>query len=173
MRIEESNIMKISASSHQRIQRLITSCETLSVMVNNEVPFTVTSRTTVRRAHTLGRVLIRIKKQVGHGRWLPWLKANTTIGGRQILSDRVASKYMRVAKIDRAQIESFPTLNDALGEWKPNPVHVTRKEAEEMRNRLCKSLAEKTARGSTETGLLTQELANNNRFSWERQRKHK
>jgi hypothetical protein len=52
----------------------------------------------VRHAIAAGELLIEAKAQLGHGRWLPWLKDHCTI------SERTAQLYMRVAK-SRTEIE--------------------------------------------------------------------
>ena len=46
----------------------------------------------VQRAMDAGRLLIEAKEKVGHGEWLPWLRANCEF------SERTAQAYMRVAK---------------------------------------------------------------------------
>jgi hypothetical protein len=53
----------------------------------------------VRHAITAGELLVEAKGQLGHGRWLPWLRDHCTI------SERTAQLYMRVAK-NRAEIEN-------------------------------------------------------------------
>ena len=53
----------------------------------------------VRHAIAAGELLIEAKGQLGHGRWLPWLRDHCTI------SERTAQLYMRVAK-NRAEIEA-------------------------------------------------------------------
>jgi hypothetical protein len=53
----------------------------------------------VRHAIAAGELLIEAKGQLGHGRWLPWLRDHCTI------SERTAQLYMRVAK-SRAEVEN-------------------------------------------------------------------
>jgi Protein of unknown function (DUF3102) len=53
----------------------------------------------VRHAITAGELLIEAKRQLSHGRWLPWLRDHCTI------SERTAQLYMRVAK-SRTEIEA-------------------------------------------------------------------
>jgi hypothetical protein len=53
----------------------------------------------VRHAIAAGELLVEAKGQLGHGRWLPWLRDHCTI------SERTAQLYMRVAK-NRAEIEN-------------------------------------------------------------------
>jgi hypothetical protein len=53
----------------------------------------------VRHAIAAGELLIEAKGQLGHGRWLPWLRDHCAI------SERTAQLYMRVAK-NRAEIEA-------------------------------------------------------------------
>lgn len=109
--------MEISTSSYKRIHKVLTSCSTHSIVVPGSTPFTITARTSLRRAFALGRVLARIKKDVGHGKWLPWLKENTTIAGRQLLNERSASKYLRIAKkLPKDMVDDFRTIEEAV-EW--------------------------------------------------------
>src|SRR5690349_2314819 len=49
-------------------------------------------RAGLEHAKNAGGLLLEAKKQCGHGRWLPWLKANVRF------SERAAQAYMRVAK---------------------------------------------------------------------------
>ena len=56
-------------------------------------------RDSVRHAIAAGELLIEAKGQLGHGRWLPWLRDHCTI------SERTAQLYMRVAN-NRAEIEN-------------------------------------------------------------------
>jgi hypothetical protein len=56
-------------------------------------------RDSVRHAIAAGELLIEAKGQLGHGRWLPWLRDHCAI------SERTAQLYMRVAK-NRAEIEA-------------------------------------------------------------------
>ena len=56
-------------------------------------------RDSVRHAIAAGELLIEAKEQLGHGRWLPWLRDHCAI------SERTAQLYMRVAK-NRAEIEA-------------------------------------------------------------------
>src|SRR6516164_3462768 len=56
-------------------------------------------RDSVRHAIAAGELLIEAKGQLGHGRWLPWLRDYCTI------SERTAQLYMRVAN-NRAEIEN-------------------------------------------------------------------
>ena len=75
------------------------------------------------RALHCGDCLIEAKGLVKHGEWLPWLKANTTIGERQ------AQKYMNLAR-NRALVEAGKyelgadlPINDAVALLaKPKPV---------------------------------------------------
>ena len=53
----------------------------------------------VRHAIAPGELLVEAKGQLGHGRWLPWLRDHCTI------SERTAQLYMRVAK-NRAEVEN-------------------------------------------------------------------
>src|SRR6516165_401568 len=56
-------------------------------------------RDSVRHAIAAGELLIEAKGQLGHGRWLPWLRDHCAI------SERTAQLYVRVAK-NRAEIEA-------------------------------------------------------------------
>src|SRR6516164_6174986 len=56
-------------------------------------------RDSVRHAIAAGELLIEAKGQLGHGRWLPWLRDHCAI------SERTAQLYMRVAK-NRTEIEA-------------------------------------------------------------------
>jgi hypothetical protein len=56
-------------------------------------------RESVRHAITAGELLVEAKEQLGHGRWLPWLRDHCT------MSERTAQLYMRVAK-NRAEVEA-------------------------------------------------------------------
>jgi Protein of unknown function (DUF3102) len=58
------------------------------------------------RALRCGDCLIEAKGLVKHGEWLPWLKANTTIGARQ------AQNYMNLAR-NRAEIEAGKYATDS------------------------------------------------------------
>jgi Protein of unknown function (DUF3102) len=49
-------------------------------------------RASVQHALDAGRLLIEAKKRVGHGNWLPWLKANVSV------SARTAQAYLKLAK---------------------------------------------------------------------------
>jgi phage N-6-adenine-methyltransferase len=50
------------------------------------------ARTTLESAILCGELLLEAKRLVAHGRFLPWLDENTTLGPRQ------AQRYMRVAR---------------------------------------------------------------------------
>jgi hypothetical protein len=50
------------------------------------------ARTALESAILCGELLLEAKRLVGHGRFLPWLDENTTLGPRQ------AQRYMRVAR---------------------------------------------------------------------------
>jgi hypothetical protein len=54
-----------------------------------------------------GEALLEAKKKVGHGGWLPWLKANVKFSYRQ------ASRYMRVAE-NWSKLDTASNLRDAL-----------------------------------------------------------
>jgi hypothetical protein len=77
-------------------------------------------KSSVIHAMQAGDLLIEAKKQVGHGEWLPWLKANFAF------SDRTARLYMQVAR-SRADVEAKMatvadlTLRDVLAEPEPEP----------------------------------------------------
>jgi len=58
-------------------------------------------RAGVQHAMEAGRLLIEAKEQVGHGEWLPWLRANCEF------SERTAQAYMRVAK-RAGELEASP-----------------------------------------------------------------
>ena len=49
------------------------------------------AQSAIEAAVEAGRLLIEAKDQVGHGGWLPWLKANTSV------SERTAQYYMKLA----------------------------------------------------------------------------
>ena len=49
------------------------------------------ARTALEHAAECGRLLLEAKAAVGHGGWLPWLEANTSVSARQ------SQKYMRLA----------------------------------------------------------------------------
>ena len=53
----------------------------------------------VRHAIAAGELLVEAKGQLGHARWLPWLRDHCTI------SERTARLYVRVAK-NRAEVEN-------------------------------------------------------------------
>ena len=56
-----------------------------------------------------GRLLIQAKDQVGHGGWLRWLKANTSV------SERTAQYYMKLARDpSKSAIIADLTLDGAL-----------------------------------------------------------
>jgi hypothetical protein len=61
----------------------------------------------VAHAIRAGELLIEAKAQVGHGNWLPWLKAN--FDG----SERTAQNYMRLA-LKSAAVADLPTLREAI-----------------------------------------------------------
>ena len=50
------------------------------------------AQTALVHAAECGRLLIEAKAAVGHGGWLAWLEANTSVSARQ------SQKYMRLAK---------------------------------------------------------------------------
>jgi hypothetical protein len=50
------------------------------------------ARTALENAILCGELLLEAKRLVGHGRFLPWLDENTTLGPRQV------QRYMRVAR---------------------------------------------------------------------------
>jgi Protein of unknown function (DUF3102) len=51
------------------------------------------ARTAAERAIGVGNALLEAKHLIGHGNWLPWLKANAQLSARQ------AQRYMQVAKM--------------------------------------------------------------------------
>jgi len=57
------------------------------------------AKSAIEHALACGDALLKAKKQVKHGEWLPWLQTNTTV------SERTARNYMRVAG-NRKQLES-------------------------------------------------------------------
>jgi hypothetical protein len=72
-----------------------------------------TRRDVVRKAIDLGADLIAAKKQVGHGKWLPYLKDNCK------LSDKTAQDYMKVsANKERVEgwLKSEPSADLGLKE---------------------------------------------------------
>ena len=64
---------------------------------------------TLRHAHQAGKILLAAKKQLGHGRWLPWLKRN--FKG----SERNAQNYMLIARCWK-KVEKNPnfSINEAI-----------------------------------------------------------
>ena len=64
------------------------------------------ARAAIEHAMRCGELLLDAKTKVGHGEWLPWLEANTSIGIRQ------AQNYMRIAK-NRLKIEAANTQRDS------------------------------------------------------------
>ncbi len=65
------------------------------------------ARLALERAAECGRRLIEAKALVPHGKWLPWLEANTNVGARQ------SQKYMRLAE-GWAEIEAKSELGSHL-----------------------------------------------------------
>ena len=68
------------------------------------------ARSAIEHAVRCGQLLIEAKASIGHGGWLPWVKANLTFGDRQ------AQKYMRLADhSDQIRTESSHlSINEAL-----------------------------------------------------------
>jgi Protein of unknown function (DUF3102) len=71
------------------------------------------AREAIEHARRAGELLLEAKAAVGHGKWLPWLKANCHFG------ERTAQGYMRLAsQWDRLQAKSATVadlgLRDAL-----------------------------------------------------------
>lgn len=70
----------------------------------------------IEHARRAGELLIRVKDELPHGQWLPWLAANCAV------SDRQAQRYMRAARglplpmraIKTDTVSHFDVLND----WK-------------------------------------------------------
>ena len=62
-------------------------------------------RAGVQHAMEAGGLLIEAKEKVGHGEWLPWLRANCEF------SERTAQAYMRVAK-RAGELEANPHVAD-------------------------------------------------------------
>jgi Protein of unknown function (DUF3102) len=77
-------------------------------------------KSSVTHAIQAGDLLIEAKEQLGHGEWLPWLKANFAF------SDRTARLYMQVAR-RREEVEAKLatvadlTLRDVFEEPEPEP----------------------------------------------------
>lgn len=66
------------------------------------------ARQTIENAQRIGELLTECKASLGHGQWLPWLKANTKI------SERTARNYMRVFnRRDELKSETIADLTDA------------------------------------------------------------
>jgi hypothetical protein len=60
-------------------------------------------RTGLKHARAAGDLLLLAKKQLAHGKWLPWLKANVAF------SERAAQSYMRIAdRWDELTAKSAP-----------------------------------------------------------------
>ncbi len=59
------------------------------------------AQTCLERARRAGELLAQAKKECGHGKWLPWVKANLKFGDRQ------AQKYLRVFR----EWENLPNAN--------------------------------------------------------------
>jgi hypothetical protein len=69
------------------------------------------ARSAVEHAITCGQLLLQAKAEVGHGGWLPWLEANTTVSARQ------SQRYMRLSRAaadGKCDATSFLTIEGAL-----------------------------------------------------------
>jgi hypothetical protein len=67
------------------------------------------ARSTIEAAMEAGSLLIQAKDQVGHGGWLPWLKANTSV------NKRTAQGYMKLAReLDKSAVSAHLTVDGAL-----------------------------------------------------------
>jgi hypothetical protein len=67
------------------------------------------AQSAIEAAMEAGYLLIQAKAEVGHGRWLPWLKANTSV------SKRTAQVYMKLARdLPKSAMIADLTLNGAL-----------------------------------------------------------
>jgi hypothetical protein len=86
----------------------------LAERINAEhVAVLTAARTCLEHARQAGELLAEAKTACGHGRWLPWLKANVEF------SERTAQAYMRVAKHwpeleAKAQATADLTIDEAL-----------------------------------------------------------
>ena len=60
----------------------------------------------IKCAIECGQALVEAKAVVGHGNWLPWLEANTTV------SYRTASRWMRFAENSEVLLGKLDTMAD-------------------------------------------------------------
>jgi Protein of unknown function (DUF3102) len=68
----------------------------------------IAARKAFENGQRIGELLTEFKAGLGHGQWLPWLKANTKI------NERTARNYMRIYReCDRLQIGNISDLTDA------------------------------------------------------------
>ena len=103
-----------------------------------------------------GRLLIQAKDQVGHGGWLPWLKANTSV------SERTAQAYMKVARdLPKSAVTADLTLDEALkllGAPKADPKRqAARRSAASPRSSKVEVLPPKPKPPGSSPNLLTEE----------------
>lgn len=91
-------------------KRLATMGHAFGAMVNAR-------RTVLKQAERIGRLLLPIKAAVGHGKWQQWLVENTTIDGRQLITDKVARNWMAIARnreLLKAELNSDLNITEAL-----------------------------------------------------------
>lgn len=64
------------------------------------------ARTAIEHAIECGRLLVEAKALVAHGRWMPWLKANTAF------SYDTAARWMRYAEHSERLLANFASMQD-------------------------------------------------------------
>lgn len=82
--------------------------EVLAQIIALHSEITEAARTSLDKAITLGDLLAQEKERLGHGNWLPWLKANVPF------TDRTARNYIRCFENrERIKLESVSDLTVA------------------------------------------------------------
>ena len=78
-------------------------------------------RTAVEWAWKCGRAFTRLKAELGHGNWLPWLEEHG-------ISQRLAHRWMRLGEVELDKLSNFDTVEAAFKSL--NPAHVSRNTGE-------------------------------------------
>ena len=95
--------------SQEEIQKALSEEQTAEIATLNRLHDEVfqTSRMTTDRAIDLGGRLVKLKRSLGHGNWLPFVKAYLSS-----FSDKTAERYMNVHKNRKALAAKFDKLSN-------------------------------------------------------------
>jgi hypothetical protein len=100
------------------VQAQLATTDAAAEIIRLHAEILAAARTTIQKAIRIGELLLQEKQRVGHGKWLPWIKANVGF------SERTVRNYIRVYdNRDRLKSANVADLSDAyalLARHKPD-----------------------------------------------------